>query len=198
MKKILLCFLVCTMAISNVAKAATFWDLKESHWAYKYINVLTSQGIINGYTDHSFKPEGTITNGEFIKLIVMAALPDWIDLNDAESNLSHWAGKYIWIAERYGVLKAGTITLKNIDHPISRIDMVRIISKADLLMKGNSLKGSAKIKFNDVLSLNTEDLQLLKHALSENLITGYSDNTFRPDANMTRAEATTMIYRFSY
>ncbi len=196
MKKVFIIFLVILICFANTIYAASFWDLSQKHWAYQYITSLTSNGVINGYEDASFRPEGTITKGEFIKLVVAAAMPSWIDIKDAESNLNHWAGRYVWIAEKYGVLKTGTITIKNIDQPITRIEMVRIISKADLLMKGESLQATEKIKFNDVITLNNEDLQLLKHAISKGLIKGYSDNTFRPTLNMTRAEAATMIYRF--
>lgn len=180
----------------STAFAASFKDLSNSHWAYKYIISLTNSNVINGYTDGTFKPEGTITKAEFIKLVISAALPDWVDMDDAESNINHWAGKYVWIAERYGVISNGSINSNNIDSPITRIEMVRIISRADLTMKGNSLATNEKVKFNDVLSLNNDDLLLLKHAVSRGLITGYTDNTFKPNNNMSRAEAATMIYRF--
>ncbi|MBQ9279747.1 MAG: S-layer homology domain-containing protein [Clostridia bacterium] len=189
-------FIFISTIFCSTAVAATFKDLSTSHWAYKYITALTNNHVINGYTDGTFKPEGTITNAEFIKLVVMAALPDWIDIEDAESNLNHWAGKYIWIAERYGVISSGSIQLSNIDNPITRIEMVRIISRADISMKGSSMASNEKVKFNDVLSLNNDDLLLLKHAVSKGLITGYTDNTFKPYHNMSRAEAATMIYRF--
>lgn len=196
MKRTISFLLIIFMIFSSVY-ASSFKDLSGSHWAYEHIMYLTSKNVINGYSDGTFKPNGTITNAEFIKLVVMAALPDWISISDAESILNHWAGPYIWIAERYGVISAGSINLGNIDKPITRIEMVRIITKADLLMKGNSIATSEKVKFKDVLALNNNDLLYLKHACSKNLITGYSDNTFRPYNNMTRAEAATMIYRFS-
>ena len=189
-------FLASFLLFQSSVFAASFRDMNVSHWAYKYVITLTNNNVINGYNDGTFRPEGTITNAEFIKLVVMAALPEWIDINDAESNFEHWASRYVWIAERYGLIKTGSITLENIDIPITRIEMVRIIVKADLTMKGNSLSTSEKVKFKDVISLNSDDLLLLKHACSKNLITGYTDNTFRPQSNMTRAEAATMIYRF--
>lgn len=197
MKKFCVFILVGLFFISSFTYAATFKDLLSSHWAYKYITSLTAKNVINGYTDGTFKPEGTITNAEFIKLVVMAGLPDWIDINDAESNLDHWAGTYVWIAERYGIIKTGNYNLSNLDKPITRLEMARIISKADLIMKGNDIATNSKVKFNDVLTLNNDDLMLLRHACSKNLITGYSDNTFKPYNNMTRAEAATMIYRFN-
>ncbi len=195
MKRTISFLLIIIMIFSSVY-ALAFKDLPTNHWAYEYIMYLTSKNVINGYKDGTFKPNGTVTNAEFIKLVVMAALPDWIDINDAESNLDHWAGPYVWIAERYGVITSGSINLSNIDKPITRIEMVRIITRADLLMRGNSLSTNEKVKFKDVLSLNNDDLLYLRHACSKNLITGYSDNTFKPYNNMTRAEAATMIYRF--
>ena len=185
----------CINFYSNIL-AISFKDISNSHWAYNYIISLAKENVINGYTDNTFKPGGTITNAEFIKLVVMSALPDWIDINDAESKMNHWAGKYIWIAERYGVINAGSINSSNINNPITRIEMVRIISRADLLMKGNKLDTTNKVTFKDVLALNNDDLLFLKHACSKGLITGYTDNTFKPYNNMTRAEAATMIYRF--
>lgn len=195
-KKFIYFFLAVFLITKSSAFAISYKDISQSHWAYKYITTLTTNKVINGYEDGTFRPDGTITNAEFIKLVVMAALPNWIDINDAESNFEHWASKYVWIAERYGLIKTGSIDLSNIDNSITRIEMVRIIVKADLTMKGNKLETSEKVKFKDVISLNSDDLLLLKHACSRNLITGYSDNTFRPHSNMTRAEAATMIYRF--
>lgn len=195
-KKFIYFFLAVFLITKSSAFAISYKDITRSHWAYKYITTLTTNKVINGYEDGTFRPDGTITNAEFIKLVVMAALPEWIDINDAESNFEHWASRYVWIAERYGLIKTGSINLSNIDNSITRIEMVRIIVKADLTMKGNKLETSEKVKFKDVISLNSDDLLLLKHACSRNLITGYSDNTFRPHSNMTRAEAATMIYRF--
>lgn len=197
MKKIIVFSLLAVMIfLQTSVLAISFKDINSSHWAYKYVIDLTTSKVINGYTDGTFKPENTITRAEFIKLVVMAALPDWIDINDAEATINHWAAKYIWIAERYGLIATGSINLNNIDEPITRIEMVRIITKADLTMKGNELATNEKVRFKDVISLNSEDLLLLKHAYSKELITGYTDNTFKPYANMTRAEAATMIYRF--
>ena len=195
-KMILFSIVAALFFMQSLVYAISFKDINSSHWAYKYVIELSANKVINGYTDGTFKPESTITRAEFIKLVVMAALPEWIDISDAENNINHWAGKFIWIAERYGLINTGSINLQNIDEPIPRIEMVRIIVKADIAMKGNSLETKGKVKFKDVISLNNDDLLLLKHACTKGLITGYTDNTFKPYTNMTRAEAATMIYRF--
>ncbi|MCR8630104.1 pectate lyase [Paenibacillus radicis (ex Xue et al. 2023)] len=46
-------------------------DLKDiqGHWAQSSIELLVSKGIIQGYSDSTFKPDGTITRAELIALV---------------------------------------------------------------------------------------------------------------------------------
>ncbi len=179
--------------------AVSFSDLSSGHWAYKYITELAEQKVINGYTDGTFRPKGTVTRGEFLKLAMVSALTSGgqeLDLTDAESAFNHWAGQYVWIARQYGIISTSDITRENIDQPITRIEMVRIITKLDWA-KGNEFAQDKQLIFSDVRMLSKTDIDYLKHAYSRGLITGYEDGTFGPEKNMNRAEAATMIYRFS-
>jgi hypothetical protein len=47
----------------------TFVDINSSYWAYNYILTLSNDGIINGYTDSTFKPFSQITRAEGAALI---------------------------------------------------------------------------------------------------------------------------------
>ncbi len=197
MKKIFLLTLCMVMLIPLVVNAA-FSDVPAGHWAETYINELTSNGVINGYPDGTFGPEGTITRAEFIKLVIADCMPDWLDITEAENKMDHWAGGYVSIAETYGVVEKGSITSKNIDEPITRMEMAKIISVADMVFKDHEAQFDKKQDdFADTLLLSYDDLYLLRHAVNRGLITGYPDGTFGPDKSMTRAEAATMIYRFT-
>ena len=200
MKKIVVMLLCMTMILSmsfSLVYAKEFSDVPETHWAHEYISTLSEDGVINGYTDGTFKPSGTITRGEFLKLVIACCMPKGIDLSDAEGTMKHWAANYVWIAETYGVIEQNTITLNNINEPITRLEMVRLVSQADMIMKGNSSDFSKETGFIDVGAVNMEDLYMLRHSVSRGLIAGYEDGTFRPDKTMTRAEAATMIWRLS-
>lgn len=154
-------------------------------------------GVINGYPNGTFKPEGTISKAEFIKLVVMASLPEEVDIADAPSAMDNWAGQVVAVAQIYQVIEPGAITEENMNEPITRMEMAMIISKADVFLRGNSLDQSTSLTFNDYDEMNREEITYLTHAVSKGLITGYTDNTFKPFKNMSRAEAATMIYRYT-
>jgi len=176
--------------------AATFSDLETGHWAYEYITTLADSGVINGYTDGTFRPSGTVTRAEFLKLVMTPCIPSYVDIEDANTTLSHWAGAYVWLAEQYGVLQQGEYHDENLNEAITRIEMARLISKADLIMM-KTRQERAATPFTDIANCTIEELSMLRHAYNTGLITGYEDGTFKPDKTMSRAEAATMIYRFT-
>ena len=48
---------------------ATFSDVKESHWAYKFIATASSNGLVSGYPDGTFRPDQSITRAEAASII---------------------------------------------------------------------------------------------------------------------------------
>ncbi len=63
----LTCFVVTPVS------AAAFTDLKEDHFAYEAVNVLSKLGVINGYEENggfSFKPDNNVTRAEFTAMLL--------------------------------------------------------------------------------------------------------------------------------
>ena len=52
------------------AFAAEFSDVPESYQYYDAVQSLVARGIVDGYTDGTFKPEDTISRAEFCKMVV--------------------------------------------------------------------------------------------------------------------------------
>ena len=77
MKKFIKIFLVILIfALGSIYTDAAetvgsieFTDLSESYWAYDGIVRLTKAGIIDGYPDDTFKPDGNITRAELVKIL---------------------------------------------------------------------------------------------------------------------------------
>ena len=191
MKKIVALLVVLILAIPMVVNAA-FSDVAEEHWAKGYIEKLTASKIINGYPDGTFRPSDTLTKGAFLKLIVTASLPE-VDFNQLDKNFDHWAATYVKVAENYNVLEKGAITKENIDEPITRIDVIKILSLCDINMRSHEQKALDYLTFTDTDGLDETSEILLSHAVANGIIGGYPDGSFKPQNNLTRAEASKIL-----
>ena len=191
MKKIVALLVVLILVIPMVVNAA-FSDVAEEHWAQGYIEKLTSNGVINGYPDGTFRPSDTLTKGAFLKLIVTASLPE-VDFNQLDKNFDHWAATYVKVAENYNALEKGAITKENIDEPITRIDVIKILSLCDINMRSHEQKALDYLTFTDTDGLDETSEILLSHAVANGIIGGYPDGSFKPQNNLTRAEASKIL-----
>lgn len=68
-KHLSLLLLVVILLSSVPSFAATFPDVKSSHWAYEYIEKMVKQGVIKGHDDGNFKPSDSVTYLENLQLI---------------------------------------------------------------------------------------------------------------------------------
>lgn len=71
----------------------TFSDVPAEHWAYSYIETASQAGLLKGYPDGAFRPEGTITRAEAAALLLRfsggALSGGTITIADMEGG--HWA-----------------------------------------------------------------------------------------------------------
>ncbi|MBN2058307.1 MAG: S-layer homology domain-containing protein [Candidatus Saganbacteria bacterium] len=51
-------------------QAQIFSDVPPSHWAFPYINLAASRGLVQGYPDGTFRPENTIIRAETVAVVV--------------------------------------------------------------------------------------------------------------------------------
>lgn len=98
-------------------------DVKTSDWFYENVKDLSIAGVINGYTDGTFKPNGTVTNGQALKLILLAAGYSARASRPGE----HWAIGYYELAVDAGFLSRAPMDL---DAPMDRLSIARVASAA--------------------------------------------------------------------
>lgn len=81
-----------------------FIDVPANHWAKDQIEYFANQGIVDGYTDGSFKPEAGVTREEFCKLLVSTfrqpletpATPAFADVAE-----NRWSYPYVEICKNF-------------------------------------------------------------------------------------------------
>lgn|GEM_PF-2904037 len=184
-------FIIWTIAFSITAPAtyasSEITDIN-GHWAQSQIEYLTAQDIISGYPDGTFKPDQTITRAEFAVIIVNAFKLEAVNGEDFTDTAGHWAKDYIATASSNGIVNGYGNGSFGPDDLITREQMAVMIvraAKLDSVATGTVFTDDDKISSWAVSSVNT--------ASSNEIISGYPDNSFRPQGSTTRAEAAVVI-----
>lgn len=177
------------LASTTAVFGAGYTDLKQGNWAFDAVNAMTEKVIVKGYPDGSFRPNSTVTYGEFIKMALIAGTGE--DAGNAASG--HWAMNYYSKALERNYFTVYDIDKSQLGDRITRGDMALIIS---------SILGDIKIDNYDEIQKGITDVTYqteheydITKSYAAGILTGYNDSTFRPDKTLTRAESATVIYR---
>lgn len=127
MKRLTALVLICLLAFSTFSTVAfaelAFTDLSAGHWAYANVQTLVSDGTIRGYEDGSFRPNGTVTRAEFVKMIGKGPDVYAVDFVDVPKN--HWAYEYVM----YSGLVSPEAVYFLPNQPITRLEVVTLLWK---------------------------------------------------------------------
>lgn len=176
-----------TVVASEISISLT--DVK-GHWAAANIQKLLAKKAISGNPDGTFQPEKQVSRAEFITMLVKALeLKGTSEKSFSDLN-GHWAKGVIQTAVANGIVNGfedGTIRP---DALITREQMAVMIAKA------KQLKAEASDKtFADQTEISGWAKESVLSAVKNGIIGGYADNTFKPQALASKAEAVTMIAR---
>lgn len=186
MKKIIGVFLLLGMFLIPVS--ASFSDVSETHLYKDAINYVQEQGIVNGYSDGTFKPGNLITRGEFTKIIIQATQNE-DDINKCMQNYTDGIGVgTTYYKDIFSDLESGTTntgyTFTNLEDIYKQFtkDQVEGVmnSSNDTITPTIRVGGNKFVKYICV-------------AKYRNIISGYSDGTFKLDNNITVEEASKII-----
>ncbi|MFZ5595521.1 MAG: S-layer homology domain-containing protein [Bacillota bacterium] len=158
------------------------------HWAENNIEKLVAMGDIKGYPGGTFQPDRPITRAEFTTVLVKAFNLEPRQGKVFNDTVKHWAKDTISTAAAYEIVKGYNKNTFGPDDLITREQMATMIVKAAKL---SIISGQAS--FADSANISTWARDAVSTAVKNKIITGYPDNTFRPQNNATRAEAVTII-----
>jgi len=154
--------------------AYNFNDIDNDFWASNYINNLSNDGIITGYSDGTFRPNAPVTRSEFATMLIKAlgkentGISNRYNYRDVYSN--YWGDLNIQRAQQLGLISGypdGTFKPNNY---ITRTQVLAAFSK------GIKLGNLSQQQTNQILN-----------QLSDS-------NQFRPNSNATRAEVAGMLF----
>lgn len=157
-----------------------FSDVKSTDWFYSYVTELSEAGIISGYSDGTYRPSGTVTAGQALKLVLLAA-----GYGEQAPTSAHWASGYADLALENDLLEAGK--LESLDAPISRLQIARLAAGA------MGLDGSAEMS----PFVDTDDgavIALNQAGILEGSLDGSGNRMFYPEQSIRRSELAKIVW----
>lgn len=189
MRKGLSLFIALVLVLSSTTMAFGQASDYASSWAKDEIDYMREKGILKGYPDGTFRPNDNMAKSEFYKVI-----NSFIGFTEKEDTTFKDVEPGDWYYEeaKKGVA-AGYINPEeklNASENITRGEVVRIIS---LVLGVEEDEDSAK-SFYDYPSFPEELKGKIGGLVKGKLITGYPDNTFKPNNEIARAEVVKILH----
>jgi len=100
----------CFLVLAPVVVAEDFTDVDSSHLYFTAIDYVKADGIVQGYSDGTYKPEDEINRAEFTKIIIEATFEDSEIENCAPSKVfsdisaGQWYENYVCVAVNNGII----------------------------------------------------------------------------------------------
>ena len=159
-----------------------------TNWFDPYVAKVTRYGLMGGYTDGTFRPEGGITLAEC--LVIASNMRDIYNGGDGTfpSGTSPWYTVYVNYAIRQGIIQEDDF--EDYDVPATRAQVAYIFAHA--LPDGALEEVNGRPRFSDVPA-GTKYRSSIVALYKAGAITGYEDGTFRPQNSITRAEVCVIL-----
>ncbi|MEO4053760.1 S-layer homology domain-containing protein [Solibacillus sp. CAU 1738] len=166
------------------SEAASFKDVPEEHYAYEAIQWAQKFEIIDGYPNGTFKPNETMTEQQFAKL-----LANYFDLDMTYDELNKQTSAEVWSDEFYNRLASYGVPLNGYLHNNIRAKAV----KRGVVAQAIAHLADGKKGLNDSIQF------LLDHNISTGQNPKYENRDlqkfFGVENNLTRAQVVMLLYR---
>jgi hypothetical protein len=179
----------------RVLRLITYPDVAKEYWASEQIGYIGTLGIIKGYPDGKFKPDGNITRAELSTLLIRTKMgsddqvPAATKLVFKDVALKHWAVKYINLAAQNGIVTGYPDgSFKPMDN-ITRAEGLAMIARF-----GSVPQVKSPPLFTDIKATHWA-APIITGAQQAGMLAFLKDKPFEPNKKLTRAEAVEMLYR---
>jgi hypothetical protein len=179
-----------TAHLITITHRRPWTDLSESDWADDYVQYLADQNIISGYPDGSFRPNASVTRAQFAKMVVGAmqwtlVTPPTPSFSDVPADF--WGYSYIETAYAHGIITGYSDGTFRPNNGVTRAQVAKLIY---LARQWGAVEGS--VNLSDVQQGDWYYTYVQATGVAD-VMSGYSDNTFRPNASATRGQVAKIL-----
>ena len=180
------------LTVSASAQTNKFPDVDESALYADDVNKLVDAGVLNGYEDGTFRPEGNVTRAEMCKMVTLS-FKLTADLSSVESfpdiNDNDWYKPYALNAKANGVVEGYDDGSFRGGAYVTREQVCAIINRIQKLYD----LGISVTVTDDISEWAKQDVLVV---LQNKLMPLESNNTFRATEPIKRYELATVLSKF--
>lgn len=168
------------------------------------IRLLARRGVVQGFSDGTFRPYQFLTRAEFAKLLGVASgrAQEAARAAAAASRFSdlsgHWSRGYVEIAAELGLLEGFPDGTFRPDQPVTRAELVVIAARAaGLAAKAQKMPPEAQLPYRDAADIPGWARPMVWAAYDDGLLEGLFVGRMLPQRGANRAEAAALVARLA-
>jgi len=211
-------------APAQAAQLPAFSDIK-GHWAEKTITDMVERGILDGFPDGTFKPDGNVKVDQFIKMLILS----YTDLHKNGSR--SWSNQFLQSlsADNQAIIKQDYRYFTFQPNPVGywAKDFIDIASDLHFLNKNRYSDFQADLKrenvaeiiyytlqetefledglfgqkmaqqFGDIMGASEREQRFIAEALVKGIMEGFPNGFFGVGKEVTRAQALVILNRLT-
>ncbi|MEN9231036.1 MAG: S-layer homology domain-containing protein [Thermostichus sp. DG02_5_bins_236] len=182
----------------QVAMAAPFRDIS-GHWAQTYIQALSSQGVLNGFPDGTFRPNEPVTRAQFATIVNTAfrlsnTSGTYIGFRDMP--YTHWAANAVSTAAANNLIAGFPDGTYRPEQPVTRTESLVVLTNALGGAIPAAQPGDLFSRYRDAAAIPGWAVPQIAAAHQAGLIINYPDPMLlEPNRAATRAEVAAFTYQ---
>ncbi len=184
-----------TATTVTLSRVHIFSDVTPGNWAENYINQIYYNGITTGYGNGTYGPRDNVTRAQMAAFLIRPlrgndfTYPSSPYFSDVPS--SHWAFKYVQKLRELGITTGYGNGTYGLNDNVTRAQMAAFLIRSII---GDTFDYPTTPYFSDVDASHWA-FKYIQKLRQLGITTGYSDGTYKPDKNVTRAEMAAFLTR---
>ena len=179
------------------ATPVEFSDVPATYWAHPFIAALAQRGIINGFSDGTFKPDEPVSRSQYAAMIETifksAAVQNPIAFKDIPGNF--WATRAIDTAVKTGFLKGYPDGTFQPGQPISRVQVLASLVNG-LNVSQPPAPADVVKRYQDSAQIPAWAVPVAASATESGMVVNYPTlDTLNPNQPITRAEISAIMHQ---
>lgn len=178
-------------AVESSENKVLFSDIDENYWAYENVKKLVKAGVISGYPDGTFMPEGYITRAELVKVVnlIYSFTEKETSTNLLDISQNDWFYENVLIAQASGYIDG---------YPDGTFKPNDFITRQELCKIIDSINNLVVLPYDKSIAdeVSPWAFDYVSKVVSNRIIALDEKNNFRAIEKATRAEACDALAKF--